>query len=154
MGQVRTVKVCRRNKISYILWHASFRSHICRLLRVWEPLPAVELYNNFFSNLENLIKAINSSLLNVTESVSEHSNSPRSSLTVEQRQEGRWWYPSWQTWPRWTRSNQTQTGHRSQSVPTYSKRCTVGGVKIGQNVLKSQWLPDERTHDFESSVLL
>ena len=71
MGQVRTVKVCRRNKISYILWHASFRSHICRLLRVWEPLPAVELYNNFFSNLENLIKAINSSLLNVTESVSQ-----------------------------------------------------------------------------------
>ena len=71
MCHVRTVKVCKRNKISHILWHASFRSHICRLLRVWQPLPAVELYNNFFSNLENLIKAINSSLLNVTESVSQ-----------------------------------------------------------------------------------
>ena len=71
MCQVRTVKVCKRNKISHILWHASFRSHICCLLRVWQPLPAVEMYNNFFSNLENLITAINSSLLNVTESVSQ-----------------------------------------------------------------------------------
>ena len=82
------------------------------------------------------------------------STSPRSSWRVEQRQEGRWWFPSWQTWQRWTRSNRTQTGHRSQSVPTYSIQCTIVGIKIDQNVLKSPWLLNDIAHDFESSVLL